>query len=243
MKGIPATPGLSGLRVKSWEMGSDFFVPRSPTHLGGTPRRSADGVHSHQPLALGSGASFKGECIYSHAKNPVNKDTSTVFFLALPQYKRQTLEIRQQPAPPPKAPASGPPGEGSNHHAGHQRDRRTLLSRLAECAANTETSHKDALQAGLSAMAGRTERHQGMSQSTPSVGSSRALNRCKETPTELRITEAKVSQRAYDINHSSPMPRQRHRHGGRRTRSIHRSRAQCSAPEIKVVSQLGEQAC
>ena len=56
---------------------------------------------------------------------------------------------------------------------------------------HAEASHKDARQTGLSAMARHTQKHRGMSQSTPAVGSRRAVNRCKETPTELRITEAK----------------------------------------------------
>lgn len=185
----------------------------------------------------------RGRHLPPSTQHPVNKDPS-VPVLAAPGQTEQTREIRQQRVPPPTgSPQVVRRGRGLIATPDIKGTDPTLLSRLGECAANTETSHKDALQARLSAVAGRTQRHQGMSQSTPSVGSSRALNRCKETPTELRITEAKVSQRAYDINHSSPMPRQRHRHRGRRTRSIHRSRAQCSAPKIKVVSQLGKQAC
>lgn len=42
-----------------------------------------------------------------------------------------------------------------------------------------------------------------VSQSTWSLDSSRALNRCKETPVELRITEAKDFLESCDINHSS----------------------------------------
>lgn len=80
-------------------------------------------ARSPRPPALRSGAGFKGERVYHPTENLLSKDTSACVVVALPRDSgaKHGSSVLLQPGPCMQA--VGPPGKGSDRHAGHQRDR------------------------------------------------------------------------------------------------------------------------
>lgn len=106
-----------------WTWGSEFFVLRSTSPLGGahgTPGWEQGAAQMHLPYLASSEPSYTCLCCSSLG----------------PGQPGHTLETWLQHLPPPRPPARSTRKE-SNHHTRHQRDRPALLRSPVECAANT----------------------------------------------------------------------------------------------------------